>query len=716
MKQLIQSLRNGETEIVDVPMPQVRRGHYLIRTTCSLISAGTEKMLIDFGRSGWLEKARQQPEKVKQVLNKVRTDGLMTTLNAVQSKLDTPIPVGYCNVGRVVDVGVGLGAPGTLRSGDRVISNGHHAEMVCIPANLCARIPDAVDDEAAAFTVLGAIALQGIRLLAPTIGETVAVTGLGLIGQLTVQILRANGCRVFGIDIDPEKCRMAETYGAIAVDVSQGENPIDVANELTTGCGLDGVLITAATDSNEPVHQAAVMCRKRGRIVLVGTTGLKLDRADFYEKELTFQVSCSYGPGRYDPVYEQQGHDYPFGFVRWTEQRNFNAILQLMADGKLDTSSLLTHRFDIDNASAAYDLISNQAEPYLGILINYPETGTVQQDPHSVPITVSTATGRKISKVVAGMIGAGGFTDQVLLPAIQKSGVRLKSIASQGGLSGTHLGRKFGFETSVTDNQRIFADTDINTVFISTRHDTHARLVIEALKAGKHVFVEKPLCIRCDELEEIETVFQQQHAKAVNGGPLLMVGYNRRFAPQVERAAQLLEAEQAPRSIAMLVNAGNIPAEHWTQDPHVGGGRIIGEVCHFIDLLRFLAGSRIREYQIVKLESGTRDTVGIQLHFQDGSIGSIQYFANGHKAVPKERLDIYCNGKIIQIENFRMMRGYGFTGFNKLKLGRQDKGHTAEIKAFVNAIRSGTTSPIAFDQVLETARVSIELAGMENVR
>jgi len=712
MKQILQNLQNGNIEIADIPCPALKSEHLLINTTWSLISAGTEKMLLEFGKAGWINKARQQPDTVRQVLNKIKTDGFFPTLDAVRSKLGQPLPLGYASVGVVTSAAVSSWPGIPMRPGDRVVSNGFHAEATCVSKNLCARVPDRVSDREAVFTVPGAIALQGIRLAKPEIGEIFCVTGLGLLGLLTIQLLAANGCRVIGLDPDLNRCKLALKLGAADAFFADTDEVESRMNDLTTGRGVDAVIITAATSSNEPVHQAASICRKRGRIVLVGVAGLELQRADFYEKELSFQVSCSYGPGRYDPLYETKGHDYPYGYVRWTEQRNFEAVLEMIRSGKLDMQALITHEFPIEEAVAAYDLISLQTEPYLGVLFKYSDSN---RDGNGAISIHKPHKGRSKSsspgvEPVVGMIGAGGFADQVLLPAIQQTGIRLKSIASQAGVTGTHLGRKYGFETSVTDNRQILEDADINTVFISTRHNTHAELVMEALKTGKHVFVEKPLCIRPDELAEIENVYQQRHTGATGGGPLLMVGYNRRFAPQVLRAARLLKADQAPLSITMLVNAGSIPAEHWTQDPDIGGGRIIGEVCHFIDLLRFLAGSRIREHQIVKLEADTADTVCIQLLFQDGSIGSIQYFANGHKAIPKERLEIYCNGKAIQIDNFRMMRGYGFRDFRKLKLGRQDKGHNAEVKAFIDAISSGQESPIPFEQIVETTRISFELA------
>ena len=700
MKQILQNLRTGQTELTQVTVPRSKTGHLFIQTTTSLISAGTERMLIDFGKAGWIDKARQQPEKVQQALDKIRTDGLMPTLDAVRSKLDQPLPLGYCNVGKIAE---------GSQNGKRMISNGPHAEYVCVPENLCAEIPDSVSDEEAAFTVVGAIGLQGVRLAQPTLGESFVVTGLGLIGLLTVQILLANGCRVLGIDFDSAKCDLARQFGADIVDLSKDENPIDSATVFSNDRGVDGVLITAATKSNEPVHQAAQMCRKRGRIVLTGVTGLELNRSDFYEKELSFQVSCSYGPGRYDPEYEEKGHDYPIGFVRWTEQRNFEAILDLMASGKLNTEPLISHRFPLEKAQDAYDLILENREPYLGIILTYDESG---KKTASVSLGEPTAIQKLKPKIpVAGVIGAGNFTGQVILPALQKTKIRLKTIASGGGVSGTHLGKKFGFGESTTDAEKILSDPEINTVFITTRHNTHARFVLKALEAGKHVFIEKPLCLTLQELEEIAAhclLPLASHSLS------LMVGFNRRFAPHIVKIKEMLDSVREPKSFIMTVNAGKIPLDHWTQDPEVGGGRIVGEACHFIDLLRFLSGTGIINSNLMKLNSGIGDTVSIQLGFEDGSIGSIHYFANGNKAFPKERLEVFAAQKILQLDNFKTLKGHGWQDFKKMRLWRQDKGHEAEIKAFAEAVENGSPSPIPFEEIREVMRTTLELTQESN--
>ena len=709
MKQILQSLKTGVTETAEVPCPAVQRGQILIRSSVTLVSAGTERMLVEFGKAGWIDKARQQPDKVRMVLDKIKTDGLMPTVEAVFNKLDQPLPLGYCNVGAVLDIGSGVTG---FAIGERVVSNGKHAEAVCVPVNLCAKVPESVADEDAAFTVLGAIALQGIRLVNPTLGETVVVTGLGLIGLMTVQLLRAQGCRVLGLDFDPLKLALARQFGAETVDLGVGQDPLAAALVLSRGRGVDAVLITASTKSNEPVHQAAQMCRKRGRIVLVGVTGLELSRADFFEKELSFQVSCSYGPGRYDPNYEEKGQDYPVGFVRWTEQRNLEAVLDMMADGRIDVKPLISHRFEIDEAVQAYELVGGSA-PSLGILLSYP---SVSEKPDAIlrNQTVNLGPARpSVGKATLGFIGSGNYATAVLIPAFKAAGVRLKTVASAGGVSAAHAGRKFGFEKTTTATEEVFADPEINAVVVATRHDSHALQVCHALEAGKPVFVEKPLALTLDELSQVEVAY----ASALTAGqmPLVMVGFNRRFAPQAVKVKSLLTALDAPKALVMMVNAGAIPSTHWTQDRAVGGGRIVGEACHFIDLLRYLAGSPIVDAKVASLGNakgltGLGDTVTMTLRFADGSMGTVHYLANGHKSFPKERLEVFCSGRILQLDNFRKLKGFGWPGFAKMNLWRQDKGQKDCAAAFVRAVESGGEAPIAFDELVEVSRVTIQIA------
>lgn len=704
MKQILQDLAAGKTELVECPAPAVRRGQVLIDTSVSLISAGTERMLVDFGRAGLLAKARQQPEKVAQVLNKVRTDGLLTTVEAVRSKLGQPIPLGYCNVGVVREAGAGVEG---FRPGDRVVSNGPHADVVSVPRNLCARIPEGVSDEEAAFTVVAAIGLQGIRLAAPTLGEAFVVTGAGLIGLLTVQLLRAQGCRVLAIDFDEAKLAIARGFGAETCNPARGEDPVAVGLAFGRGAGVDGVIITASTKASDPVTQAARMSRKRGRIVLVGVTGLELNRADFYEKELSFQVSCSYGPGRYDPDYEDRGQDYPIGFVRWTEQRNFEAVLDLMAGGQIDVRPLISHRFAFDDAPAAYETLASD-KGSLGILLGYQHPVEARHQ-RTVRLEAPAPAASPATPVV-GFIGAGNYAGRMLIPAFRKAGAVLHTVASAGGVSGVVQGRRLGFQQASSDADAVLGAGEINTVAIATRHDSHARLAVDALNAGKHVFVEKPLSLTLDELETVNAA----HAAA---GRLLMVGFNRRFAPLVQSMKRLLDPVREPKSIIMVMNAGAIPASHWTQDRETGGGRIIGEACHHIDLMRFLVGAPI--VSISARRMGDTDAVEIAedkavitLGFADGSFGTVHYLANGGTSFPKERVEVFTAGRTLQLDNFLRLRGFNWRGFRNQKAWRQDKGQEACAAAFLSAVREGAESPIPFHELEEVARATIEAAEM----
>lgn len=705
MKQILQDMSKGGTTVTEAPSPSNKANHLLINTTVSLISAGTERMLVDFGKASYLDKARQQPEKVKMVLEKVQTDGLMTTVEAVRSKLAQPLPLGYCNVGVVTDVGKGAEA---FKIGDRVASNGPHADVVRVGKNLCAKIPDEVSDEEAAFVVAASIGLQGVRLAQPTLGEAFVVTGVGLIGLLTVQLLRAHGCRVLAIDFDDAKLALAKQFGAEVCNPGKGEDPIAAGMAFSRGLGVDGVIITASTKESSPVIQAARMSRKRGRIILVGVTGLELNRADFYEKELTFQVSCSYGPGRYDPLYEEKGQDYPVGFVRWTEQRNFEAVLDMMASGQVDVKPLITHRFEFEDAPKAYDLLTTD-KTALGILLKY---SSEPDSRHLETVSLHKTTVFNSQKPVVGFVGAGNYASRVLIPAFKAGGAQLHTIATSGGINGVVHGDKAGFADATTDTQGMINSPAINTLAVVTQHNTHAHFVTAALQAGKNVFVEKPLAINLEELEQVEEAYQQAQAKS---GLHLMVGFNRRFAPQVQKMKTLLEAVSEPKSFIMTMNAGAIPAEHWTQDSDVGGGRIIGEACHFIDLMRFLAGSEIISVQARRMgDTGdgaiTEDKASITLGFADGSFGTIFYLANGAASFPKERVEVFAAGRVLQLDNFRKLKGFGWPGFKKMNLWKQDKGQNACAAAFLTAIEQGASTPIPAEEIFEVSRVTIEAA------
>ncbi len=698
VKQVLQHLRSGRIEVAEVPCPLVRPGHLLIQTTRSLISPGTERTLIEFGQAGLIGKARAQPEKVRQVLDKVRTDGLVPTLETVFSRLDEPLPLGYCNVGRVVELGRGAGG---FRIGQRVVSNGPHAEMVLVPTTLAAPVPDAVDDETAAFTVLGAVALHGVRLAEPTFGESFAVIGLGVIGLLAVQLLRGHGCQVVGIDTNADRCALAATFGCRSLVVKDGVDPVDAAVAFAGGRGVDGVLITASATTDEIIHQAAVMCRRRGRIVLVGVVGLNLRRGDFYEKELTFQVSCSYGPGRYDPDYEGRAHDYPLPYVRWSVARNFEAVLGAMLRGTVNVRSLVSLWIPHERAGEAYRTLVDDHSS-LGVILTYPD------DAPPIAHTVALRTTRSAPSIpvepVVGVIGAGNFARLVLLPAIKAAGARVHSIASAGGVTGLHAGRKFDAERTTTDYREVLQSSEVNVVFIATRHSDHPHIAAEALEAGKHVFVEKPLAIDDDGLAQVEQAY------AARPDLQLMVGFNRRFAPHTVKVKQLLAGRTQPLVARMVVNAGKIAGDHWIHDRDIGGGRVIGEGCHFLDLLMFVVGYPVTAVQAVAMASSGRDvpddTLSVNLTFADGSIGNLQYLAIGPKSYPKEHLEVFTEGRVVAIENWRRLRAYNWHGVPTMRI-RQDKGHQEEVRCFLHRVTQGGPPLIPFEQLDLVTRATL---------
>ena len=706
MKQILQDMANGALSVVEAPAPSATKNNIVINTATTLISAGTERMLVDFGKANLIDKARSQPDKVKMVLEKVQTDGLMTTVDAVKSKLAQPLPLGYCNVGVVESVGLGAES---FKVGDRVASNGPHADVVRVAKNLVAKIPDNVSDEEAAFTVVASIGLQGIRLANPTMGECFVVTGVGLIGLLTVQMLRAQGCRVLAIDFDESKLDLAKQFGAEICNPGKGEDPVAAGMAFSRGVGVDGVIITASTKSNAPVTQAARMSRKRGRIILVGVIGLELSRADFYEKELTFQVSCSYGPGRYDSSYEEQGNDYPLAFVRWTEQRNFEAILDMMSGGQIDVKPLITHRVKFENARDAYELLTTD-KTALGILLQF-ESESAKR--HSKTISLQSELTYAKDEPVVGFIGAGNYASRVLIPAFKEAGAKFHSISTSGGINGVIHGEKAGFSEATTDTQGMIENSSINTIAIVTQHNSHAYFVQQALKSGKNVFVEKPLAITHEELSDVKTAYDE--AVKTDKTPKLMVGFNRRFSPQIQKMKELLAPIKEPKSFIMTMNAGSIPADHWTQNNNVGGGRIIGEACHFVDLMRYLADSEIVSLQARRMGDTdsvevTEDKAAIILGFADGSFGTIHYLANGAASFPKERVEVFADGKVLQLDNFIKLKGFGFKGFKKMNLWKQDKGQNLCSKLFLDSIKNGTEAPISIDEIFEVAKVSIDIA------
>jgi predicted dehydrogenase/threonine dehydrogenase-like Zn-dependent dehydrogenase len=705
MQQVFQDLGTGRTSVTEVPAPQVRPRHVLVRTVASVISAGTERMLVDFARASLIGKARQQPERVMDVLSKVQTDGLVPTVHAVRAKLGQPLPLGYASAGVVVQLGEGVR---DVDVGQLVATNGPHAELACVPQNYCVPVPQSTHGptmapEHAAFASIGAVALQGLRLVNPTLGERIVVTGLGLVGLLTVQLLRANGCHVLGLDFAEDRLRLAELFGAATVDLTSGADPVTAAVQWSRGHGVDAVIIAAATDSDQPVQQAAAMCRAHGRIVLVGTTGLSLRRADFYEKELTFQVSCSYGPGRHDPLYEERGQDYPVGHVRWSAGRNQQAFLDAVAAGALDMEPLISHRFDIVDAPTAYDRLSGDSGS-LGIVLSYPHVDATTP-PSSVvktPAATSIARGRK-GRTVA-VVGAGNYSRQVLLPALAGAGANLHMIASRGGADARHAADQFGFACATTDVDAVFSEPSIDAVIITTRHDSHAHLALRALEAGKHVYVEKPLAISGPQLDELHSSYSE-----LAEPPILMVGFNRRFAPLTRRLKSALEGVNSPKVAIATVNAGPIPRDHWVHDPTAGGGRIIGEACHHIDLLRHLMGSAIVNVD-AKFLGGMEDTATIVLTFADGSVGTVHYIATGNGRYPKERIEVFGGGRVYTLDNFRRLRAYGAPNPGGRRITTQDKGHVGSIRSFVDAVGRGGPSPIPYNEILEVSRATIAAA------
>ena len=697
MKQVLQSLKTGDTEIADLPLPRAGSNQILIKTATSLISAGTERMLVNFGKSSLLAKAKSQPDKVKQVINKIKTDGLSTTIDAVNAKLDEPLPLGYCNSGTIAQLPNEKSHIPNLEIGDRIVSNGPHAEYVTVPHTLCAKIPYNVTDEEANFTVLASIGLQGIRLAGPEIGEKFVVYGLGLIGLLTIQMLRANGCQVLGIDINKDRIALAEQFGAETVNPTM-DDPVKAVNSWSNDRGADGVLITASAKTNDIVHQSAEMCRKRGRIVLVGVVGLELQRADFYQKEITFQVSSAYGPGRYDINYEEKGQDFPYGYVRWTAQRNFEAVLGMLANKTLKVDKLITHRFDFSDALSAYDVLGNDKNA-LGIILNYPHDVVLDDT-----ITVNNVSSEKrAGNANIAVIGAGNFSKMTMMPAIAKTDAQISYIADLQGNAAHHLAKKFGSEKATTDYEKILKDDKVNSVFIATGHSVHAKMIAEVLDAGKHAFVEKPLAMNVDELKDILVVVEK------NKDLHLMVGYNRRFSPHIKKAKSLLQGRSEALAMNMVVNAGHIPSDHWVHDPVRGGGRIIGEACHFIDLMVFLTGSLVKTVSAHMFKQGaavTEDKMTISLTFEDGSIGTVNYFANGNKSYPKEELRIFSDERILKLDNFRLLKGFGFKGFKKMSTRRLDKGHSNEFAEFIDRMKTGGEWLIPFSELVNVSLAS----------
>jgi predicted dehydrogenase len=693
VKQVEQNYRSGALRLIDVPAPRAGRGRNLVASRVSLISAGTEKQIIDLAKSSLAGKAMARPDLVRKTMQKVKQEGLLPTARKVFAKLDTPIPLGYSLAGTVVAPGSDAGG---FAVGDRVACAGagvaNHAEFNAVPKNLCVRIPEGVSDEDASFVTLGAIALQGVRVTNPTLGERVVVMGLGLIGQLTVQLLKANGCRVLGFDPNPQRAALALELGA---DRTVSSDLAEAVLAFTAGHGADAVVVTASTKSSDPLNQAAEISRMKGRVVLVGMVGMNVDREPFYKRELDLRLSMSYGPGRYDPAYEQEGHDYPIAYVRWTEQRNMEAFLELIAAGRVTPSKLVTHRFPIAEAEAAYAMMDGD-EPYLAILLTYPEEAGTPE--HSVMMRAAPAGQRG-----SGFIGFGNYAKSVLLPALQKAGeTRLTTVVTSTGISAHSAAERSGFAEAATDPQLLLDDADTDCVFIATRHDTHAGLAIRALEAGKNVFVEKPLAMTFDELDRV--------AEAAARAPgVLAVGFNRRFAPMVVSGRNALAAGGGPLVMQYRVNAGHVPGDSWLHGSE-GGGRIVGEVCHFVDTLSALCGADPVSVTGVSPE-GVGDSLAAVLRFADGSVGTIVYSSLGDPSLPKEYVEAFGRGVVVRIEDYRKLHVTRGGKTSTTASSAQDKGQAALVKAFLDGARGGA-APVALETLLAVSAATLELAGL----
>ena len=704
MRQVIQDTRTGAVELIEVPAPSSQPGRLLVQTRLSLVSAGTERSIVAAGNQSLVSKAIRNPDKVLKVLRHAVQEGPATAASVVKDAVEQLQPLGYCNVGHVIDVGERVRG---FTIGDRVASNGPHAEVVSVPQHLAAKIPTGVDDSTATLTVQAAIALHGMRMAAPSLGEVFVVSGVGLIGLLAVQLLKSAGCRVLALDYNHSRLDLASSMGAVTANLAS-DDPLAIVNQMTEGRGADGVLIATVTSSEEPLTTAAVLSRKRGRIVLTGVATPHFERQALYEKELSFQVSCSYGPGRYDPEYEESGHDYPAAYVRWTEQRNFGAVLQLMDEGNLSSDGLIGAPAALEDVSEVYRHLDAPDAP-LGVQFEYPNalpTGhvrTVATPAASLSVKASASAG----EVGVCLLGAGGFASAVLAPALRQTGARLHVVASRSALPATRLSRKFGFERVSTDIDAALSDPNVDAVVIATRHDSHGALTLKALKAGKHVYVEKPLCLDRADLARIENCLLE--ASPIDGHPVLMVGFNRRFSPLIMKLKSLIEGRQSPVSMVMTVYTEPMPANHWNRDLDIGGGRLLSEACHFVDLLVDIAGTTPVSIQGVRLApQGDRlsDNGSITMQFPDGSIGTILYFESGQPSLPKEKLEVHSEGRVLMLDDFRTLTGFGWPGFGRMKLRKRDKGNRSAMAEFIGALREGRKPLVTAESYITSMRTT----------
>ena len=705
MKQVLQNRKTGRPFVGEVPVPALQRGRVLVRSVASLISAGTERAAVELVSKGLVQEARQRPDLVKAVVAKVKNEGLLNTFASVRDKMAASQALGYSAAGVVAAVAEDVTE---FKAGDRVACAGvgfaSHAEVLSVPKNLCVHLPENVSFESGAYGTLGAIALQGVRLAEPTLGESVVVIGLGLVGQLTVQLLKANGCRVFGLDLDPSRVSLALELGADKAVVSNDE----VAKEIeawTRGYGADAVLITAATDSNQPIELAARVSRLKGRVIVVGMTGMDIPRAPFFSRELKLIISMSYGPGRYDPEYEERGQDYPLPYVRWTEKRNIESFLELIGDGRVNVERLTSHRFPIVEADRAYQLISGELqEPNLGVVLNYdPEAAVLRK----ISLGAATPVRKSEQSVVLGVIGAGGYVPAMLLPHFKSQGVEFHSIATATGISAHDVGKRFGFAYAVSSADEVLDEPRVNLVVIGTKNDTHAELARGALERNKHVFVEKPLALNDQQLESVLEAVTASSAK-------LMVGYNRRFSPLVQRAKEFFSNREAPLSILYRVNAGRIPNEHWIQNAQEGGGRIIGEVCHFIDLMQYLTGALPVSVFAESIGAHSSkivdaDSVFITLRFADGSNGTVAYLSEGDKGLAKERVEIFGGGKVFVLDDFRRATLYRDGREEQVTLKAQDKGQQSQVRQVCANVLEGGPALIGLDDLEATSRATFRV-------